>query len=120
MRNARVWTILALTMTILNGPQTVGAADCLTTAAMPPRECLQDRLNQERERMARALEASSARIEAFRRPALAAMQDKWRAYRDAKCGFYVHRHAGTGGVLDALQCEIDETRRRTQELRDLH
>ena len=94
--------------------------DCLKEGRLPARECLQIDLEEARAQMAEAYAALNLQIEPFRRLALAAMQDKWRAYRDAKCGFYVHRHAGTGGVLDALQCEIDETRRRTQELRDLH
>ncbi len=112
------WAFAGLAV-FMGAPGGVGAAgDCLEDG--PPRECLQQQLDAERARMVRALEGLAGRIEPFRRPALEAMQDKWRAYRDAKCGFFVHRHAGTGGVLDALQCEIDETRRRTQELRDLH
>ena len=117
----RAGWLLIVGVGILAGPLCARETDdCLREGRVPPRECLQSQLIDERVRMARALKALAGRIEPFRRPALETMQARWRAYLDAKCGFFVHRHAGTGGVLDALQCEVDETRRRTKELRELH
>ncbi len=111
--------VVMLAFSILAEVMAADSGDCLKDYA-PARECLQSMLAEERDRMNQALEELADRIESFRRPALRTMQAKWRAYRDAKCGFFVHPHAGTGGVLDALQCEVDETRRRTKELRKLH
>src|SRR5262245_49954 len=50
--------------------------------------------------------------------ALKGVQALWIAYRDAKCGF-LKRGPAAWGLMLAAQCRLDETARRTLELREL-
>lgn len=49
---------------------------------------------------------------------LKGVQGQWLAYRDAKCAFN-GRAPGGWGIMTAAHCRLDETARRTLELRDL-
>lgn len=46
------------------------------------------------------------------------MQRQWLAYRDAKCAFLGTAN-GSWGLMLAAFCRLDETARRTRELRDI-
>jgi uncharacterized protein YecT (DUF1311 family) len=50
---------------------------------------------------------------------LKGVQRQWLAYRDAKCAFYKVRDENVLGLAVAAQCRLDETARRTRELRDI-
>ena len=45
------------------------------------------------------------------------MQNLWIKYRDAKCNFFYHKESGSGGQNDAMDCYIDMTQQRADELR---
>jgi uncharacterized protein YecT (DUF1311 family) len=51
-------------------------------------------------------------------PLLETAQREWLAYRDAKCAFLGTANASWGLLLAAL-CRLDETARRTRELRGI-
>jgi uncharacterized protein YecT (DUF1311 family) len=51
---------------------------------------------------------------------LKAIQKQWLAYRDAKCAFLNDpEHVSAWGLMLAADCRMDETSRRTIELRDI-
>jgi len=50
---------------------------------------------------------------------LKGVQRQWLAYRDAKCAFFKVRDENVLGLAVAAQCRLDETARRTRELRDI-
>jgi uncharacterized protein YecT (DUF1311 family) len=50
--------------------------------------------------------------------ALKGVQGRWVGYRDAKCGFLGRAPAAWGLMLKSL-CKLDETARRTLELREI-
>jgi uncharacterized protein YecT (DUF1311 family) len=51
--------------------------------------------------------------------ALKDVQRQWLAYRDAKCAFFKLRDDNVLGLAVAAHCRLDETARRTRELRDI-
>ncbi len=46
-------------------------------------------------------------------------QRVWRLYREWQCAFFRHPRSGSGGVVDAQQCVLDETVRHVAVLRAL-
>ncbi|CAM3739244.1 lysozyme inhibitor LprI family protein [Vibrio aquimaris] len=59
------------------------------------------------------------RIQTFRHEDLKHMQNLWIKYRDAKCNFFYHKESGSGGQNDAMDCYIDMSQQRTDELKAL-
>ena len=51
--------------------------------------------------------------------ALKSVQKMWLAYRDAKCAYLQKDDETMMGYMNAAFCRLDETSRRTLELRDL-
>jgi uncharacterized protein YecT (DUF1311 family) len=51
--------------------------------------------------------------------ALKSVQKLWLSYRDAKCAFLAKNDESMMGYMAAADCRLEETSRRTLELRDL-
>ncbi len=84
------------------------------------RHCMQQELKRVDGLLNRYYRQAMKTLQPFRRPELRRVQRLWIAYRDARCGFFNHAESGSGGVLDELQCLIDETARRARELSELY
>jgi len=84
------------------------------------RHCMQQELERVDGLLNRDYRKAMKTIQPLRRSELRRVQRLWIAYRDARCGFFNHAESGTGGVLDELQCLIDETARRARELSELY
>ncbi len=82
--------------------------------------CIESETNRQDQRLNRNYHAAMQRIEAFRQADLRKIQRLWIKYRDAKCGFFYHRHSGSGGLVDASQCRMEETIQRADELEALY
>jgi len=61
----------------------------------------------------------SAGMEQEKFIALKAVQKLWLSYRDAKCAFLAKDDESMMGYMVAADCRLDETARRTLELRNL-
>ncbi len=82
--------------------------------------CMETELRRVDRLLNRRYRQAMAGIQPFRRDELRRVQRLWIRYRDARCGFFNHRESGSGGRLDEMQCRIDETARRAQELSELY
>ncbi|WP_456381879.1 lysozyme inhibitor LprI family protein [Hydrogenimonas sp.] len=87
----------------------LGSADALA--------CIEAEIAYQDKRLNEAYKEAKSRIQPFRRDTLRDIQRLWLRYRDAKCGFYRHKESGSGGVSDMSQCILDETVKRTVELK---
>jgi len=85
-----------------------------------PNECLEQELRLQDKKLNIAYQKAKKSIQAFRVDTLRKVQRAWIHYRDKKCAFFYHKESGSGGISDALQCELDETIRRTKELETLY
>ena len=61
----------------------------------------------------------SASMDKEKFEALKSVQKLWLSYRDAKCAFLAKNDDSMMGYMAASDCRLDETARRTIELRDL-
>ncbi|WP_201352296.1 lysozyme inhibitor LprI family protein [Hydrogenimonas urashimensis] len=80
-------------------------------------ECQDAELRRQDKKLNEAYMALKKEIAPSRRAALRKMQRAWIRYRDAKCGFFRHEKSGSGAANDEMQCLVDETIKRTVELR---
>ena len=98
-------------------PYSKAYTECITSS--PPNGCIEAELKIQDKKLNRAYQALKHRIQPQRIPQLKAMQRAWIQYRDKKCDFYNYPQRGSGGITDSLQCLLDETIKRTQELNAL-
>ncbi len=82
--------------------------------------CMENELRRVDGLLNRYYRQAMDRIQPFRHDELRRMQRLWIRYRDARCGFFNNRESGSGGLLDEMQCRIDETARRARELSELY
>ncbi|MBU2897803.1 lysozyme inhibitor LprI family protein [Vibrio hepatarius] len=82
-------------------------------------ECQNLELEREDIRLNQAYKTAIGKIQEFRRFDLKQMQILWIQYRDKKCDFFYHKESGSGGQNDALDCHIDMTQQRANELEAL-
>jgi uncharacterized protein YecT (DUF1311 family) len=61
----------------------------------------------------------AASMDAEKFDALKSVQKLWLSYRDAKCAFLAKNDESMMGYMAAADCRLEETSRRTLELRDL-
>jgi uncharacterized protein YecT (DUF1311 family) len=59
-------------------------------------------------------------IQKFRQKDLRRVQRAWIAYRDAKCNFLYHKESGSAGLGAASECMLNETLKRTVELKNIY
>ena len=81
--------------------------------------CQNAELEKEDIRLNQEYQSAIKRIQTFRHEDLKHMQNLWIKYRDAKCNFFYHKESGSGGQNDAMDCYIDMTQQRADELRAL-
>jgi uncharacterized protein YecT (DUF1311 family) len=82
--------------------------------------CMQSEIKRQDDRLNKNYRAAMQAIETFRQRDLTKIQRIWIKYRDAKCGFFYHKHSGSGGLLDAEECRMEETIRRADELESIY
>jgi len=82
-------------------------------------ECLDKELKKQDKYLNVAYQKAIKEIQPFRKRSLKEMQRTWIKYRNQKCTFYSHKESGSGGLTDAIQCELDMTMQRTIELKEI-
>jgi len=60
------------------------------------------------------------RLKGERREQLREIQRLWIKYTNAKCSFYYHKHSGSGGLDEAIFCEMQEATKRALELSEIY
>jgi uncharacterized protein YecT (DUF1311 family) len=103
-------------------PESSAYSACLQSAlsGVAILECMDAELERVDRQLNRNYHRAMSEIQPFRRDELRRVQRLWIRYRDARCGFFNHRESGSGGRLDEMQCRIDETARRAQELAEIY
>jgi uncharacterized protein YecT (DUF1311 family) len=82
--------------------------------------CINRHLKQEDARLNQNYREAMKRIAPFRRESLQKVQRLWIGYAHAKCDFFYHKESGSGGLVDAQSCLLEETTRRADELGALY
>ena len=82
--------------------------------------CMDKELELQDAKLNKEYHNTMGRIQDFSKEDLKKVQRLWIKYRDAKCEFYYHRYSGSGGLTDSIQCTINETIQRTQELKNTY
>ena len=95
-------------------------------------QCLQHALNeydavacteQERKQQDKKLSNTYKKVmnslTSSRQKDLQRVQRLWIQYTDAKCSFFYHKQSGSAGLGAAAQCKLNETIRRTLELKEI-
>ena len=86
----------------------------------PPNECIMAELEIRDKELNNAYKEAKKSIPAKSLKRLKEIQREWIVYRDMRCGFYYGPESGSGGLTDAMLCELDETIKRTDELKELY
>ena len=68
----------------------------------------------------KAYKEAMKRVDPIQKKPLRDMQRLWIRYTEAKCGFLYSRVSGTAGLSNASQCKLDETIKRTLELKETY
>jgi len=82
--------------------------------------CMDKELKLQDAKLNKEYHNAMGRIQEFRKEDLKKIQKLWIKYRNAKCEFYYHKYSGSGGITDSIQCTINETMQRTQELKNTY
>jgi len=86
----------------------------------PPNECIMAELEIRDKELNNAYKEAKKSIPAKSLKKLKEIQREWIVYRDMRCGFYYGPESGSGGLTDAMLCELEETIKRTSELKELY
>ena len=82
--------------------------------------CSEAELKRADEALNNAYKIAQKHIQKFRQKDLVKVQRAWMTYRDAKCAFLYHKESGSAGLGTSSACMLDETLKRTVELKNIY
>jgi uncharacterized protein YecT (DUF1311 family) len=83
-------------------------------------KCINKELKIQDKKLNQAYKKAMNKIQPFRKEELKKIQRLWIKYRDKKCNFYYHKESGSSGKIDAMECKLNETIKRTIELNEVY
>ena len=85
-----------------------------------PNECIEAELKIKDKELNMAYKEAKKSIPKKSLKKLKEIQREWIIYRDMRCGFYYDAESGSGGLTDSMLCQLEETIKRTDELKELY
>jgi len=86
----------------------------------PPNECIMREIDIRDKELNIAYKKAKKAIPSRSLKELKKIQREWIVYRDMRCGFYYDAESGSGGLTDSMLCQLEETIKRTDELKELY
>ncbi len=111
-------TIYSIANESIVSPYSLTYTDCMKMS-INPNSCIASEIKVQDKKLNIAYKHAMESILSSRVVTLKKVQRLWIRYRDEKCGFFYHKESGSGGLTDAMQCELHETMIRTKELEAL-